>query len=251
MVKCHTAHRFLFIVACDTNYEYMKINPEEFRNLKIPVFGLPDGTDIRHQFKDLVDANCPSFFDYNEPDVNKVVKYIIYLYDKNSPMPVAYPDIKLRRNECAKLAGFTGVLESLEDLHTLERGVTSPIIGHEPMDEDGVEKPIYGDKEFPLAKMVTEYCISQQNHKWTIIMVNESLFSEYTQEILVPITTFKDQKQKLDAAMVKSKLREELEIIEAKLDGLYLEVFGAKVAQSIARTKATTPERRNLKRKNV
>ena len=82
-------------------------------------------------------------------------------------------------------------------------------------------------------------------------MVNESLFAEYTQEILLPITRFKDQKQKLDAAMVKAKLREELEIIEAKLDGLYLEVFGAKRATSIARTKATTPERRRLKREHV
>jgi hypothetical protein len=227
------------------------MNPGEFKNLKLKVFGLEDGVDIRHKFKTIIDEQLPSFWEYKDGDINKIIKYIVYLYDKNSPMQVRYPDIKIRRNECAKLAGFTGVMDTFEDLHSLERGSYREVIGHEPPDDNGVEEPIYGDMEFPLAKMVTQYCISQKHHKWTIIMTQESLFQEYTQEILLPITRFKDQKQKLDATLVKSKLREELEVIEAKLDGLYTDVFGAKRSIEIARTKAITPERRNRGKRHV
>lgn len=227
------------------------MNPGEFKNLKLKVFGLPDGTDIRHNFDTIINEQLPTFWEYKDGDVNKVIRYIVYLYDKNSPMQVRYPDIKIRRNECTKLAGFTGTFENLEDLHSLERGSFKPVTGYHPKDGDGNEEPIYGDTEFPLAKMVTQYCISQKHHKWTIIMTLESLFAEYTQEILLPITRFKDQKQKLDATLVKSKLREELENIESKLDGLYTEVFGTRRAIEIARTRAITPERRNKGKRHV
>ena len=226
-------------------------NPDEYKNLKLKVFGLPEGTDIRATFSAIIDEQLPSFLDYNGPDADKVIKYIVFLYDKNSPMQVRFPDIKIRRDQCAQLAGFNGVLESFDDLHTLERGRFQPTVGHHLPNEDGNEEPVLGDWIFPLALMVAQYCTSQRHHKWTIIMTHESLFSEYTQEILLPITAFKDQKQKLDALMVKSKLRLELEVIEAKLDGLYTEVFGAKHAIEVARTKATNPERRNRARKNV
>ena len=82
-------------------------------------------------------------------------------------------------------------------------------------------------------------------------MTQESLFAEYAQEILLPITRFKDQKQKLDALLVKSKLNEELDKIDTKLDGLYKDMFGAERAITIARTKSTTPERRIIKRRRV
>ena len=229
-----------------------KGNPDEYKNLKLKVFGLPEGTDIREKFSKIIDEQLPTFMDYNDSDVDRVIRYIVFLYDKNSPMQVRFPDIKVRRDQCAMLAGFNGTLESFDDLHTLERGKFQPVLGHNPPEEEGgEEEPILGGWVFPLAAMVAQYCISQRHHKWTIIMTHESLFAEYTQEILLPITTFKDQKQKLDATMVKSKLRVELEIIEAKLDGLYTEVFGASRAVEVARTKATTPERRNRAKRNV
>ena len=103
------------------------MNPEEFKDLKLNVFGLDEGTDIRHQFSDIIGESLPSFWDYNEQDVNKVIKYIVFLYDKNSPMQVRFPDIKIRKNQCAKLAGFTGTLDMLDDLHSLERGSFQPV----------------------------------------------------------------------------------------------------------------------------
>ena len=60
----------------------LAFNPDEFKNLKLKVFGLKEGTDIRHEFKDLVDEELPTFWDYNEPDVNKVIKYIVFLRQK-------------------------------------------------------------------------------------------------------------------------------------------------------------------------
>ena len=229
----------------------LAFNPDEFKNLKLKVFGLKEGTDIRHEFKDLVDEELPTFWDYNEPDVNKVIKYIVFLYDRKSPMQILFPDIKKRRHECAVLAGFTGTFDTFDDLHALERGSFQEVIGHEPADKEGHEEPIYGDYVFPLAIMVAQYCISQHHKKWTIAMIQESLFAEYTQEILLPITRFKDQKQKLDALLVKSKLNEELDKIDTKLDGLYKDMFGAERAITIARTKSTTPERRIIKRRRV
>ena len=152
-------------------------NPEEFKNLKLKVFGLPDGTDIRYEFKALIDEQLPTFWEYNDADVNKVIKYIVYLYDKNSPMQIRFPDIKARRNQCAILAGFTGAFDTFEDLHTLERGSFQEVVGHEPKDEDGKEEPIYGDSQTQIARtLMVSQCLATltrlPKQGWTCLKKN-------------------------------------------------------------------------------
>jgi hypothetical protein len=231
------------------------INSKDFNRLHLKVHDLPMETDLLAHFSDEVSEDLPAFLDYAEKskrdDVNHVIRYIVYMFDKNSPMVHYFNDINRRMTECAKLAGFKA-MDDTSKLYDLTFGQYAEIEGWETPDGGDDPEPVYGPPIYPMADMVTDYCCVTQPNKWTMVMTRQHLFREYTRDLLLPITHFKDQKQKLDALMVKAKLREEQEKIEGTLDSLYGEIFGeAFEAIEVAKVRATTPERRNRKGKIV
>jgi len=82
----------------------MEFKPDDFKKLKYNCYPLSDKTDLLQSFPDL--SRYPEF---TEPlaslDKNKVMRYVIYNYDKASPLLLEKNFIK-RKMLSAKLAGF-------------------------------------------------------------------------------------------------------------------------------------------------
>jgi hypothetical protein len=233
------------------------INDEDFGRLKLKIHRFEG--DIVEKYKSVISDHYPSVYNFLEhstqsTEINKVLKYIVYMFDKNSPMMHYFNDVGRRMTECAKLAGFGRGLDPVDnsELYSLEYGKYRLVEGYDVKnagEEDEEEVPIYSPWKYPMIDIVVDYCIEQNSKKWSMICQDEILFYQNMREILLPVTEFKDQKQKLDAVIVKSKIREENIKIDGQSDGMYGEVFGTNERViEVARQRATTPERRKRNR---
>lgn len=78
--------------------------PLDFKDLFINPYELPDSVDLVREFPIL--GLYKSFSEYSEAaDINKVVRYIIYAFDENTPTKT-FSNLVERRAEAAELAGF-------------------------------------------------------------------------------------------------------------------------------------------------
>jgi hypothetical protein len=198
----------------------MDYKADDFKRMMFPVFTLEQNVDIRHHFK-LKEHPImgESVSEYNETDINKVLRYIFYLYDKSSPMIHFFPDIKRRKRECASLAGFN-IAKDVDRLNDL-----------------------YEVREDRVADIICDFIMSQGSHKWSMIVTNEHTFHEYQRAMFRPILMVKDDKQRMDALLVKSKLREESDTISSKLEAYYSDLFHSETKViEVAKKKAMTPE---------
>ena len=76
-----------------------------------------------------------------------------------------------------------------------------------------------------------------------MIVSNEQTFYEYQQRLLEPVDAEKD-KDLLQALQIKSKLMEDCNNINERLDGYYRKLFGEdeNVSRSVVKRKRLTPE---------
>jgi DUF1680 family protein len=131
-----------------------------------------------------------------KPDV-PLILYVAYLYDKNTPLRLKVPDIAERKKEAAELAGLKGNKENIFSL-----------------------------KDEKLVGYVNTYLKYQSSKIWAAMVANEEVLYEYQQELLSPITGFKNDKDKLQALDIKSRLMNECDSIIKRLDAYEDKLFG-------------------------
>ncbi len=194
----------------------------DFSKLRVKINKIPDNKDIIKEQPLL--QQYPEFNDYCGADRNNLVRYIILAYDPGSPFVEEFTsDLKRRKEAAADEAGFQRIKstgkwpEEVQEILNLDR-------------EDVVD-------------MVFCYLRIVNNQTWSLIVTNEQVFSEYTRLLLSPVAyssytkkeddgdgvgekVVKDDKKLLEAANMKSKLREECKLISADLKGFYKELFG-------------------------
>lgn len=195
---------------------------KKFQNLRFKVHEVPQGTELLIKFPEL--GACQEFRNYSKGDRNYVIRYICYAYDPGSDFYEEFADIFKIKEAAAELAEFprnpkTGKFEA--HVYEMMR-----------MEIDGVND------------MIIAFLSILNNHTWTQIHVNEQMFWEYSKLLSEPVKG-KDSKQILEAANVKSKLREEIKIIANDLSGFYKQMFaGDEDLTELAKTKvkAITPE---------
>lgn len=161
--------------------------------------------------------------------LDKLLRYVVILYDEKSPVVATEPNIKKRKEASAIHAGF--------DIEA----------------DDIVLQTIYTMEMPGIVDLATAYLFKFCKPRvWTKIVVNEQLFQEYAKRLLQPVNMGGDgkgdllikekEKDELQAYQIKAKLREELDSISVSLDGYYKEMFGGDDILEKAQRKMFTPE---------
>ena len=149
----------------------------------------------------------------------RMISYVLYMYDHNTPMKEQFPDLKVRKEQCAVLSGY--------DLKT--------------------DKEVLNDMFFftssKLIDMVDEFLRKQSNRIWSMIVSNEQTFFEYQTKLLSPVEGDRD-KDILQALQIKSKIMDDLNTINERLESYYMKLYGEdqELLKVIKADKRLTPE---------
>jgi hypothetical protein len=178
-----------------------------YERLKIPVHKIPENEDLVSKFD--VFQQYKEFTDCPKASRNKVIKYVVFAYDPGSPFVMdSVSDLKKRKEAAAEAAGF---------LRTPTTGLFDELV-----------KEIMELKNEETNAMIFKFLQIINNRTWTLIVTNEQIFDEYTALLMEPVksTSATEDKKVLEAANIKSKLREECKVIADDLKKLYKEFFG-------------------------
>lgn len=127
---------------------------------------------------------------------SSMLKYVALMYDKNSPLRQKIANITERKKEAADLAG----LKNTDNIFDLSN-----------------------DK---LVEYINIYLRSQSSKIWAAMVANEEVLWQYQQELLTPIKIYKNDKDKLQALEMKSKLMQECDSIIKRVEAYEEKLFG-------------------------
>jgi hypothetical protein len=150
---------------------------------------------------------------------DQMIAYVLYMYDQNTPMKEQFPDLKIRKEQAALLSGYDLVKDN-EVLHN-----------------------IFFFQSSELVDMVDEFLRKQNNRIWSMIVSNEQTFFEYQTKLLSPVEGDRD-KDILQALQIKSKIMDDLNTINDRLDSYYMKLYGEdqELLKTIKADKRLTPE---------
>lgn len=134
-------------------------------------------------------------------DIDNLIRYVVACYDKGSPIVRVISNIGTRKMEAALVAGYDLEKDSevLDDIFAFE-GETMTL---------GI------------------LLLKEQNDMyWAMTVSNEQCFWEYQKALNTSITNYKDDKQKMDALNVKSKIMDECDKITERVEAYRLKIFG-------------------------
>lgn len=190
----------------------------EFSKLRFNVYLVKHGKDLLQEYPKL--AAIKSFKDYADADRNRLIRYIVYMYDKDSPLVKRFQKIEDRQRESALLAGY--------DINKY----------HDRMQE------LYSNSNPDVTEMIVDFIVEINSRKWAMINSNEATFYEFQRALMTPIdrASANNEKAGMDAIMVKSKMMEESDIIDLRLDKYYEDLFGSREFVEYGKRKRITPE---------
>lgn len=179
------------------------INQKEFSSFKEELEGVEVGEDTLLDRKDL----------------DKVIRYAMIMFDKKSPLIRHSTNLQVRKDEAALVAGYDRT-----------------------KDQDALKK-IFDFSDLALQIITIKFLKEQQDTYWSMIISSEQTFYEYQQALLEPVTSFKDDKDKLAATQLKSKLMDDSDRIAERIETYYAKVFGDADTQKTAKKlKGLSPE---------
>ena len=156
---------------------------------------------------------------------DRMIRYILLMYDQNSPLRHHYPDLFKRKQFAADLAGYDLDKEDVVAIYEFRVKVED---GYEPYEE--------------LINLTMKYLKYQNNMVWQMIVSNEQAFSEYSRRVMMPVDGAKD-KDILQAVEIKTKIMQSMDDIFQRLQKYNRELTGGddKLEDVVVR-KRLTPE---------
>lgn len=134
----------------------------------------------------------------------KLLKYVVALYDPQSPLFKDYPELAIRKQTAALVAGYDVIIDNeyLESLYACNN-----------------------DEE---TEVVINFLKIVQNRIWAMIVSIEQTIWEYNLRLLSPISKGESDKDKdlVSAVNMKSKMAEDLGIMNDRLDGYLKKFYG-------------------------
>lgn len=162
---------------------------------------------------------------------NKLMKYIICVYDYRSPVVVHNRELKIRKQVAAEFCGYDMQKDKLSIIFNIE--------------EDYILQAI----DVFLKSFI-------HSRVWYMITCNENIFWEYGQRMLKPVGINDEdsgkkmsEKDIIAAMQAKTKLSEDMAAIDERLDAAYKRLYGNESLNKFI-SGATTPERIAYERKN-
>lgn len=175
----------------------------KFKNLKFKIHNLKESESVLSKFPELKKYKVINRSKY--PDLDKILRYIIYLYDPGSDLRLDIPDLSSRKRAAATLAGYTNETPELNKIMEFK----------EPKIVDLIHC------------FLTEIYHNRDYREW--ITLNQEL-DEYTRLRLKGLDEdTNDSGEDLDlfkASDLKGKLRKQCDDIHEKLDKIENKLFG-------------------------
>lgn len=135
---------------------------------------------------------------------DKMIRYVILMYDVKSPIRKHYPELGKRKEFAASIAGYDLVKDDVVALFDFK-------INEEPYEE--------------LLDMIIKYLKYQNNWVWTMIVSNEQAFFEYNRRVMMPVDGNRD-KDILQAINIKTQVMTSQDEIYQRLQRYYRELSG-------------------------
>ncbi len=159
---------------------------------------------------------------------NKLMKYIISVYDYKSPIVINNRELKIRKQLAAEFAGYDLMNDDLKPMFELSA--------------DHVIKAV----DLFLKKFI-------HSRVWYMICCNENIFFEYGQRMLTPVSGKSEdgkpmtEKAITEAMVLKTKLSDDMATIDERLDAAYKRLYGGEQVDKFL-SGSTTPERMAFER---
>lgn len=151
-------------------------------------------------------------------DVNdKLLRYVILMYDMNSPLKEKYPSLSQRKDFAASMAGYNLEKDDIDSLRTMTKTIKTPKF-NDKGEQYGFNVSIEPFEE--MLDVVLRLVVYQNNRLWAMIITNEQAFYEYQRRVMAEIGGDAD-KDALSAITIKTKIMEAMDDIDKRLDGYY------------------------------
>ena len=191
---------------------------DDFKSLRYNLSKVTGDVLVSSQGRGL--SKIQSFADCTRPDKDKLIKYIVFLYSKESPLVKNYKDVGTRMREAARLAGY-----DLNSDATLLDKLFRFDVGNQNQETDDEEDQAGNPEDLSFVSMVIDYLRHQNDLTWAMIVSNEQTFYEYQEALVQSVNLFKSSKDKLSAIQVKTQLMEDSDAIAERLERYYKKVF--------------------------
>ena len=157
---------------------------------------------------------------------DRVIRYILLMYDINSPLRHHYPELYKRKEHAADLAGYN-----------LDKEDVTGLFDFRIKTDDGYEP----DEE--LVNLTMKYLKYQNNMVWLMIVSNEQAFYEYNKRVMLPVDGARD-KDILQAVEIKTKIMQSMDDIYSRLQKYGRDLSGGdeKLEEVITKRKRLRPE---------
>ena len=185
----------------DKEYSRMEFDPTVKKNIQ----------SVYPKLKDIVGSGD-----------DKMVRYVILMYDVSSPLRQHYPELGKRKEFAASIAGYDLMKDNVVSLFDFK-------IDEEPNEE--------------LLDMIIKYLKYQNNWVWSMIVSNEQAFYEYNRRVMMPVEGNKD-KDILQAINIKTQIMSSQDEIYQRLQKYYRDLSGGddKLEEAITTRKRLRPE---------
>lgn len=193
-----------------------------FNDLKFKIHGLSKDVDLREKFPELKKYKAIAKAKY--PNIDTLLRYMIYLYDPNTDLNKTIPDLASRKQQAALYAGYTHDTPELKHIMELKIQVVVDIL-HCLLTE------VYHNRDH------TEWCtLGQELEEYTRLRLR-SLSDEKTEGT-------QDEAALMKAMELKGKLRIQTKQIHEQMDALEQKIFGDHIdVKNIAMaSRFTSPE---------
>lgn len=172
--------------------------------------------------KDLI-VEYPKLKDIFSDISDKEMRYLLLVYDRNSPLKKYYPNLKKRKEFAAATAGYDTEVDNLVPIFdfTIEEVTPAVIEDGEEIESEKTQTVVYT----ALIKSLSSFLSYQNSRLWAMIVTNEQAFYEYQEKVMSSVV-ISDDKDALSAISIKTKLLEAMDAIHKRLDAYYSEFTG-------------------------
>lgn len=187
------------------------INEKEYKSMEFDPTVKKTLTTVYPKLKEIV-GDCD----------DRLLRYVILMYDKNSPLRHHYPELGKRKEFAASIAGYDLMKDDITALFDFK-------INDTPYEE--------------LLDMIIKYLKYQNNWVWSMIVSNEQAFYEYNRRVMMPVDGNRD-KDILQAINIKTQIMTSQDEIYQRLQKYYRDLSGGddKLEESITVRKRLRPE---------
>jgi hypothetical protein len=157
---------------------------------------------------------------------NRMIRYVILMYDVSSPLRQHYPELGKRKEYAASISGYDMAKDDVTCLFDFKVKVNEE---YEPYEE--------------LLDLIIKYLKYQNNWVWTMIISNEQAFFEYNKRVMMPVEGNRD-KDILQAINIKTQIMTSQDEIYQRLQKYYKDLSGgdSNLEEAITIRKRLRPE---------